>query len=89
MQVNYRMMRKILVATIGIVQVIIGISSIIFVYLYNYDKFDFPVIFNLPPEETSFYLLIFLAFCLFSLISGLSFIQEWRNLVKEEKLWTH
>jgi hypothetical protein len=75
------MIRKILVAAIGMVQIIIGVSSIVFTYIFHYNMFDFQIVFNLSLEEISFYLLLFLAVGLFSLISGLFFIQEWRSSV--------
>lgn len=68
-------------AAVGMVQVIIGVSSIVFAYIFHYNIFDFQIAFNLSLEETSFYLLVFLAVGLFSLISGLFFIQEWRSSV--------
>jgi hypothetical protein len=79
--VNYRVIRKILVATVGIAQVMIGFSSIVFIYILNFDLFDFRAAFNISMEEVSLYALLFLVFSLFSLISGFLFIQEWRSLV--------
>lgn len=75
------MMRKTLVAAVGMAQVMIGVSSLVFIYILHYDQFDVQVVFNLSMEETSLYVLLFLAFGLFSLISGLLFIQEWRSSV--------
>jgi hypothetical protein len=73
------MMRKILVGAIGMVQVVIGVSSIVFTYIFHSNMFDFQAVFNLSLEEVSFYLLLFLTVGIFSLISGLFFIQEWRS----------
>lgn len=73
------MMRKKIVGAIGIIQVIIGISSIVFTYIFHYNMFDFHSVFNFSSDEASFYLLLFLIVGIFSLISGLFFIQEWRR----------
>jgi len=74
------MIRKIFVAAIGMMQVIIGVSSIFFIYIFYSHMFNFQIISTLPIEQTSFYLLLFLVVSFFSLISGLLFIQEWRSL---------
>lgn len=68
-------------AAVGMLQIIIGVSSIVFTYIFHYNMFDFQIVFNLSLEEISFYMLLFLAVGLFSLISGLFFIQEWRSSV--------
>jgi hypothetical protein len=73
------MMRKKIVGAVGIIQVIIGVSSIVFTYIFHYNMFDFHAVFNFSLEEASFYLLLFLIVGIFSLISGLFFIQEWRS----------
>jgi hypothetical protein len=75
------MMGKILMAAVGMAQVIIGVSSIVFIYIFQNNMFDFQAIINLSTEQTSFYLLLFLAVGLFSLISGLFFIQKWRSSI--------
>ena len=73
------MVRKILVAAIGLLQIGIGISLIIFIYFFYNNLFDFQIIFNIPSEYSSFYVLLLVGVGIFSLISGLTFIQEWRG----------
>lgn len=73
------MVRKTLVAIIGLLQIVIGISLIIFIYIFYNNLFDFQIIFNIPSEYASFYVLLLVGVGIFSLISGLSFIQEWRS----------
>ena len=75
------MIRQTIGATIGLVQVMIGVSSIIFSYVFHYELFGFQIFLNLSPEEKSLYLVLFLAIGLFSLISGILFIQKWRDSI--------
>lgn len=76
-----RMIRQTLVTSIGLIQVMIGVSSIVFSYIFHYELFGFQIFYNLSPEEKSLYLVLFLAIGLFSLISGILFIQEWRDSI--------
>ena len=75
------MIRKILVASVGLVQVMIGVSSIVFSYVFHNELFGFQVFFGLSLEEKSLYLVVFLVIGLFSLLSGILFIQEWRDSI--------
>ena len=75
------MIRKILAAAIGMIQISIGISSIVFIYIFYNNLFDFHDVFNIPMEQISFYMLFLTAIGLFSVISGLSLVQEWRNAI--------
>lgn len=75
------MIRQTLVTSIGLIQVMIGVSSIVFSYIFHYELFGFQIFYNLSPEEKSLYLVLFLAIGLFSLISGILFIQEWRDSI--------
>lgn len=76
-----RLVRQTLVTFFGLVQVMIGVSTIVFSYIFHYELFRFQIFFNLSPEEKSLYLVLFLAIGLFSLISGILFIQEWRDSI--------
>lgn len=75
------MVRQTLVTFFGLVQVMIGVSTIVFSYIFHYELFGFQIFLNLSPEEKSLYLVLFLAIGLFSLISGILFIQEWRDSI--------
>lgn len=74
-----KLIRKPFAATIGAAQVVVSALSILFAYILQYDLFDVQGMFRIPMENVSFYALLFLIFGLFSMISGLSFIQEWRS----------
>jgi hypothetical protein len=75
------MIRKILVASVGLAQVMIGVSAIVFSYIFHYELFGFQFFFGLPLEEKSLYLVVFLMIGLFSLLSGILFIQKWRDAI--------
>ena len=75
----HRMIRKTFAATTGAAQVVISALSILFAYILHSDLFDVQAMFRIPMENVSLYALLFLVFGLFSMISGLSFIQEWRS----------
>ncbi len=76
-----KMMRKTFAAVVGMAQVVIGALSILFTYILHYDLFNVQAMFWIPAENVSLYVLLFLVFGLFSLISGISFIQEWRSYI--------
>jgi polyferredoxin len=73
------MIRKVFVAAVGVAQVMIGALSILFTYIFHSDLFNVQATFWIPTKNVSLYVLLFLVFSLFSLISGLSFVQEWRS----------
>lgn len=75
----HRMIRKIFAAILGIVQIGIGALSILLTYILHLDLFDIQTTFRIPLENVPLYVLISLVLGLFSTISGLSFIQEWRS----------
>ena len=75
------MLRQTLVTSIGLVQVMIGVSSIVFSYIFHYEFFGFQIFLNVSIEEKALYLILFLAIGVFSLISGILFIQEWRDSI--------
>ena len=75
------MIRQTIVTAVGLLQVVIGVSSIVFSYVFHYELFGFQIFLNLSTEEKSLYLVLFLAVGLFSLISGILFIQEWRDSI--------
>ena len=73
------MVRKTFVAAVGMAQVVISAFSILFAHILNYDLFNVQAMFRITIENAPLYALLFLVFGLFSMISGLSFIQEWRS----------
>jgi hypothetical protein len=77
--VIHKMIRKTIAAATGAAQVVISALSILFAYILHSDLFDVQAMFRIPMENVSLYALLFLVFGLFSMISGLSFIQEWRS----------
>jgi len=79
------MIRRVFKAIIGITQVVIGASVIVFTYIFSYNMFDTRNILNISDESASLYILLFLIFGLFAIISGVSLIQEWLKLRVEER----
>ena len=75
------MIRKLLAAFICSAQVLIGALSIIFTYVLNYDLYDVRAMFGITVENVALSILLLWFFGLFSIISGLSFVQEWRSQV--------
>ena len=75
------MIRKTFAAAVGMAQVVIGALSILFTFILHYDLFNVQSMFSIPVENVPLYVLLFLVFALFSMISGLSFIQEWRSYI--------
>jgi len=75
------MIRKTFAAILGMLQVGIGASSIIFTYFLHRDLFDIQDMFRVPMENVPLYVLLFFVLGLFSTISGVSFIQEWRSFM--------
>jgi len=73
------MIRKTFAATTGAAQVVISALSILFAYILHSDLFDVQALFRISTENVSLFTLLFLVFGLFSLISGLSFMQEWQS----------
>lgn len=78
---EFKMIRKILAAAIGMIQLSMGVSLIVFVYIFHNNLFNFQDLLSIPLEQISFYMLFLTAIGFFSVISGLSFIQEWRKAI--------
>ncbi len=74
------MIRKLLAAFIGSAQVLIGALSIVFTYVLNYDLYGVRAMFGITVENVGLSILLLWFFGVFSIISGLSFVQEWRSL---------
>jgi hypothetical protein len=77
--VIHEMIRKAFAAAVGTAQVMIGALLIIYTYVLYYDLFNVQSTFRIPIENAPLYALLLLIFGLFSLVSGLSFIQEGRS----------
>jgi hypothetical protein len=77
--VIHEMIRKTFAVAVGTAQVVIGALLILFTYVLYYDLFNVQSMFRIPIENAPLYALLVLIFGLFSLVSGLSFIQEWRS----------
>ena len=75
----HNMIRKTFAVILGVVQVGIGASSILFTYILHRDLFYVQAMFRIPMENVPLRVLLLLVFGLFSTISGFSFIQEWRS----------
>ena len=78
MQVK-KTIRQTSIVIIGLAQVIIGVSSFLFTYLFYYDVFSFQAVFPVTPLNIPLYTFLLLVFGVYSIISGMSFIQEWRE----------
>lgn len=77
----HEMIRKTFAAAVGTAQVVIGALLILFTYVLHYDLFNVQSMFRIRIENAPLYALLLLIVGLFSLVSGLSFIQEWRSYV--------
>lgn len=78
--------RGILAAVVGVIQSVIGVSTIVFVYVLNYNS-DVQAFIrtvlgmkDTPIEDVlPVFLLLIISFGFFSIISGLLLIHEWRR----------
>ena len=76
--------RRILVAVVGWVQVLIGAIAVSLIFVLYQNLFNaravLQITLNMPLDESlHLYLLLLLIFGLFWIISGFSLIQEWRK----------
>ena len=62
------MIRRALTAVIGIAQVVIGASVIVFTYILSHNIFGIQNILNIPNEGAPLYTLLFLIFSLFTIM---------------------
>ena len=71
--------RRILNAVTGIAQSAIGVLSAILAVLLFFNILEVQAVFNVPAELLSLYLLFLGLFSVFSVLSGLFLIREWRR----------
>ncbi|MGB9854145.1 MAG: hypothetical protein ACPLRY_04990 [Candidatus Bathyarchaeales archaeon] len=67
---------RIISKTVGLLQAIIGGMSLIFAFLLFYDFFNVQAAFGLSGDSIELYMLVFVVFGLFSVISGLLLFYE-------------
>ncbi|MEM2351468.1 MAG: hypothetical protein QXT26_03585 [Thermoproteota archaeon] len=61
---------------VGLLQAFIGVTSLIFAFLLFYNFFNIQAVFGFPGENMELYMLVFMAFGLFSVVSGLMLYYE-------------
>lgn len=71
--------RRILTAITGIVQSAIGVLSAVLAALLFFGILEVQTVFSVPSEFLPLYLLIICLFSVFSILSGLFLIREWRG----------
>jgi hypothetical protein len=71
--------RRILTAVTGIAQEVIGILSAVVAVLLFFNILEVQAVFNVPAELLPLYLLFLGLFSVFSVLSGLFLIREWRG----------
>jgi len=71
--------RRILNAVTGIAESAIGVLSAVLAVLLFFDILEVQTVFNVPPELLPLYLLFLGLFSVFSVLSGLFLIREWRG----------
>lgn len=67
-------------AITGIAQGAIGVLSAVLAVLLFFNILEVQTLFNVPSELLPLYLLIFCLFSVFSILSGLFLIREWRGI---------
>ena len=72
--------RRILSAIFGLAQSTIGVVSAVLAVLLFLNILEVQTVFNVPPELLPLYLLILGLFSVFSVVSGLFLIMEWRGI---------
>jgi hypothetical protein len=72
--------RGIMTAITGIAQGAIGVLSAVLAVLLFFNILEVQTLFNVPSELLPLYLLIFCLFSVFSILSGLFLIREWRGI---------
>ena len=71
--------RRIVTAVTGIAQSAIGVLSAILAVLLFFNILKVQTVFNVPAELLPLYLLVLGLFSIFSVLSGLFLIREWRG----------
>jgi len=71
--------RKTLTAVTGIVQGAIGVLSAVLAVLLFFDILEVQAVFSVPSEFLPLYLFILCLFSVFSILSSLFLIREWRG----------
>lgn len=71
--------RRILSAVTGIAQSAIGVLSAVLAVLLFFNILEVQTVFNVPAELLPLYLLFLGLFSVFSVLSGLFLIREWRG----------
>ena len=77
---------KIILATLGILQNIIGVSFGTLAVLVGFDIVGIDEVVNLPTDLLPLYLLVLGLFCIFSIVNGLFLIREWRKKERRGQL---
>lgn len=71
--------RKVIATVTGLAQEVVGLLSAVLAVMLFFDLLEFQIVFSLPVELLSFYLLILVLFSLFSIVSGVFLIREGRG----------
>jgi len=71
--------RRIVTAVTGIAESAIGVLSAVLAVLLFFNILEVQAVFNVPAELLSLYLLFLGLFSVFSVLSGLFLIREWRR----------
>jgi hypothetical protein len=71
--------RRIVTAVTGIAESAIGVLSAVLAVLFFFNILEVQAVFNVPAELLSLYLLFLGLFSVFSVLSGLFLIREWRQ----------
>jgi len=71
--------RRIVAAIIGIAQSAVGVLSAVLAFLLLCNILEVQTVFTVPPELLPLYLLVLVLFSIFSVLSGLFLIREWRG----------
>lgn len=69
--------RKILGTVVGMAQGVIGVSAIVFAYVFYRNLFDVQTRLGVSAEWVPLYMLFLFIFGFFSIISGFFLIHEW------------
>ena len=80
--------RKIVSTVTGVAQSSVGVLSSVLAVLLFFNFLEVQTVFNVPAELLPLYLLFLVLFSLFSLLSGLLLIREWRQANTERRKMT-
>jgi threonine/homoserine/homoserine lactone efflux protein len=76
-----KIIRQTISKLVGLIQVVIGVWTIVFGFILTYNIFNFQILLNFPKENSELYLLISIIFGLLFIFNGIFLL--FQNLMKQ------